>query len=69
MTMTMTKTATMAKAKTFREHPQRANQETFETFDQSDEETFPDQKKTKTNTFREYLQRAILETCDNSRDL
>ena len=49
---------------------------TFATFDQSDEETWPDQKKTKTmtntetktmkktNTFREHLQRAILETCD-----
>ena len=51
---------------------------TFETFDQSDEETWPDQKKTmtkakaktktktvtKTNTYREHLQRAILETCD-----
>ena len=48
---------------------------TFQTFDQSDEETWPDQKKetktntktktmTKTNTFREHLQRAILETCD-----
>ena len=48
---------------------------TFETFDQSDEETWPDPKKktmtktitmtmTKTNTFREHLKRAILETCD-----
>ena len=49
---------------------------TFETFDQSDEETRPDQKKTitktntktktvaDTNTFRELHQRAILETCD-----
>ena len=51
---------------------------TFETFDQSDEGTFPDQQKdndkdkdkdkdkamTKTNTFREHLQRATLETCD-----
>ena len=47
---------------------------TFETFDQSDEETRPDQKKTmtktktktmtKTNTFRELHQRATLETCD-----
>ena len=42
--------------------------------DQSDKETWPDQKKTmtkrktktmrKTNTFREHLQRAIPETCD-----
>ena len=49
---------------------------TFDTFDQSDEATWPDQKTTmtktntktktitKTNTFREHLQRAILETCD-----
>ena len=49
---------------------------TFETFDQSDEETWPDPKKTmtktntktktmkKTNTFREHLQRAIPETFD-----
>ena len=49
---------------------------TFETFDQSDEETRPDQKKamtkrntktktmTKTNTFKEPLQRAIPETHD-----
>ena len=47
---------------------------TFETFDQRDEETLPDQKKamtktktktmTKTNTFREHLQRVIPETCD-----
>ena len=49
---------------------------TFETFDQSDEETGPDQKTamtktntkkktmTKTNTFREHLQGAILGTCD-----
>ena len=50
----------------------------FETFDQSDEETWPDQQKdndkdkykdkdkdmTKTNTFREHLQRATPETCD-----
>ena len=50
---------------------------TFKTFDQSDEETWPDQKKTmtktktntktktKTNTFREHLQKAILETFDH----
>ena len=45
---------------------------TFETFDQSDEETWPDQKKTTTtkkaktitNAFREHLQRAIFETFD-----
>ena len=47
---------------------------TFETFDQSDEKTWPDQRKdndmtkkkikTKTNTFRELHQRAILKTCD-----
>ena len=49
---------------------------TFQTFDQSYEETWPDQKNTitktntktktmtKTNTFREYLQRAIPENCD-----
>ena len=51
---------------------------TFEIFDQSDEGTLQDQKKTmtktktktktntmtKTNTFKEHLQRAILETCD-----
>ena len=47
---------------------------TFETFDQSDEGTLQDQKKTmtktktmtmtKTNTFREQLLRAIPETCD-----
>ena len=49
---------------------------TFETFDQSDEGTGPDQKKTMTNTktktktmpktttFKEHLQGAILETCD-----
>ena len=49
---------------------------TFETFDQGDKETSPDQKKamtktntktdtmTKTNTFREHLQRAIPETGD-----
>ena len=49
---------------------------TFETFDQSDEETWPDQKKTmtktktktmtmsKTNTYGELFQRAILESCD-----
>ena len=47
---------------------------TFDTFDQSDKATWPDQKMTstktntktitKTNTFREHLQRAILETCD-----
>ena len=47
---------------------------TFDTFDQSDKATWPDQKTTmtktntktitKTNTFREHLQRAILETCD-----
>ena len=47
----------------------------FETFDQSDEDTWPDQKKetmTKTNTktmiktktFKEHIQRAILVTCD-----
>ena len=43
MTMTKTKTTT----KTFREHPQRATKIllTFETFDQSDEETWPDQQK------------------------
>ena len=45
---------------------------TFETFDQSDEETRPDQKKTmkktntktmtKTSTFRELHQVAIIET-------
>ena len=53
---------------------------TFETFDQSDEKTKPDQRKimakanaktntkttTKTDTFRDHLQRAILETCDLS---
>ena len=33
-------------------------------FDQSDEKTWPDQKKTKTNTLREHLQRAIFYTCD-----
>ena len=50
--------------------------ETFETFDQSDEGTWPNQKKanekdkykdkdmTKTITFREHLQRAIPVTCD-----
>ena len=47
---------------------------TFETFYQSDEETWPDQKNTmakrntktmtKTNTFRENLQRATPETCE-----
>ena len=47
---------------------------TFETFDQSDEETEPAKKKTmtnaetktmtKTNTFREHLKRAILGTRD-----
>ena len=47
---------------------------TIEKCYQSDEETWPDQKKTKTktktktmtktNTFREHLQWAILETCD-----
>ena len=45
---------------------------TFETFDQSDEETWPDQKKTITktktmtmkNTFIEHLQRVIPDTCD-----
>ena len=47
---------------------------TFETFDQSDEETWPDQKytmtntktktMTKTKTFRKHLQRAILEPCE-----
>ena len=39
---------------------------TFERFDQSDEKTLPNQKKTMTNsnTFRELHQRAILETCD-----
>ena len=49
---------------------------TFETFDQGDEERWPDQRKTmtktdtktktmtNTNTFREHLQRAIPETCD-----
>jgi len=58
----------------YKERPQRPV--TFETSDQSDEETWPDQKKpmtktktmTKTmttkNTFREHLQRAIPETCD-----
>ena len=56
------------------EWPQRLV--TLKTFNQRDEETWPDQKKTmtktntktktmtKTNTFREHLQRAILETCD-----
>ena len=42
---------------------------TFETFDQSDEKTKPDQNTktmTKTDTFRDHLQRAILETCDLS---
>jgi len=59
---------------TFRERSKRLV--TFQTFDQSDEETWPDQKKrrtktntktktmTKTNTIREPCQRAILETCD-----
>ena len=59
---------------TYKERPERPV--TFETFDQSDEETWPGQKKTmtkkktktktmkKTNTFREHLQRAIPETCD-----
>ena len=47
---------------------------TFETFDQSDEETWPDQKKDKdkykekdnhkANPSRKHLQRAPLETCD-----
>ena len=38
---------------------------TFETFDQSDEKTWHDQKKlTKTKTFWEHLLRAILETWD-----
>ena len=49
---------------------------TVETYDQSDEKTRPDQKKTmtkikarqktmtKTNIFREHFQRAVLETCD-----
>ena len=49
---------------------------TFQTLDQSDEETKPDQKKpmtktntktktmTKTNTVRKQLQRAIIDTCD-----
>ena len=41
----MTKTNTMTN--TFREHPQRVPQRlvTFETFDQSDKETLPDQRK------------------------
>ena len=59
---------------TFKKQPQRLV--TFETFDQCDEATWPDQKitktktntktktMTKTNTFREHLQRATLETCD-----
>ena len=46
--------------------------ETFETFDQTDEEAWPDQEKTNTNTntktmtntFREHLQRAILNAGD-----
>ena len=41
MTMTKTNTKTMTIIKTFGEHPQLATQRplTFETFDQSDEET------------------------------
>ena len=57
---------------TFKERFQRLV--TFETFDQSGEETWPNQKKmktktntktmTETNTFREHHQRASLQTCD-----
>ena len=61
---------------TFKERSQRLV--TFDPFDQSDEETWPDQKKTmtktktktmtkkmtKTNIFREHRQSVILETCD-----
>ena len=61
----------------FKERPQSLV--TFETFDQSDEEIWPDQKNrqmkttnintkttimTKTYTFRDHLHGAILETCD-----
>ena len=55
-------------------HNKVAKFATFETYDQSDYETCPDQKnimtktntktKTMTNTFREHIQRAIIETCD-----
>ena len=77
-TMTKTKTMTNTLENTFKERPQRLV--TFETFDQSDEGTWPEQQKTmtmtKTNTktktktmtkttrFREHLQRATPESCD-----
>ena len=63
--------------KTFKERSQRLV--TFDTFDQSDEDTWPDEKKTmtktktktmtKTYTFSEHLQRAIRETYDLLRHL
>ena len=59
----MTKTKTMTKTNTFREHLQRV---ILETCDQSNETTWPDQKKTmaETNTFREFLHRPTPETFD-----
>ena len=78
MTKTNTKKNTMKRQipleSTFKEQSQRIV--TFETFDQGDEGTLLDPKKTvtktmtttktmtKTNTFREHLQRATLENCD-----
>ena len=50
MTKTQTKTITMTKTNTFREHLQRATLDvTFETFDQSDKGTWPDKQKDNDN--------------------
>ena len=45
---TKTKTETEKETKKFREHRQRVTLETFETSDQSDEETWPDQQTSMT---------------------